>query len=61
MTPDYISQYTPWMSEPFSWTGEAQDNASYYDPRAQEQLDEWDRFRDEERAKEAARQAGPRD
>ena len=57
MTPEY----TPWMSEPFSWTGEAQDNASHYDPPAQELRDEWDRFRDEKWAEEVARQARPHD
>jgi hypothetical protein len=61
MFPDDIPEYAPWMREPFSWTGETQDNASYYDPRAQEQLDEFDRFRDEEWAAAVARQAGPHD
>jgi hypothetical protein len=66
MTPEY----TPWMSEPIAWTGEAQDNASQWDPRVLELLDElysrqdadalaeaWD----EAHAEDAARQARPRD
>jgi hypothetical protein len=66
MTPEY----TPWMSEPFAWTGEAQDNASQWDPRVLELEDELYRREyacamaeawDQAHAEDAARQGRPHD